>query len=513
MTIRFAAFSKLVGLMVLVLSGVLTLMGIFAAADWLIYGTDVQGEQAACIAMWIAAVVGAVLGAVLWRAGRRSKAHFGQREALLLVAAGWLLGAFLCALPFFIWSHTRPQEEHPNHDFDTFSNCYFESMSGFTTTGATIVTSLDTLPRSLLLLRATTHWLGGLGIVLLFVAVLPSLGVGGRRVFRIESPGPSPEGVTPKIRDTARVLWLIYVGLTVAETVLLKLCGLTWFEAVCHTFATLATGGFSTMDSSVAGFAASSVHFVIIVFMVLAGVNFSLYFAAYQRRWRAVFTNAELRVYLALLGLGTLVITLSLLISRPAGMADAPALIVFRDALFQVVSIQTTTGFCTADFDQWPVLSKILLVALMFVGGCAGSTGGGIKVIRVMIVAKILLAEVETAFRPSVVRTLKIGSAPVEPDQKLSCIAYAVGIVVLFAAGTGALLLLEEGRIDLTTAATATAATLNNIGPGLAKVGATQNYAWFSPMSKVVMSGLMALGRLEVFAIIVLFSPRFWRGE
>jgi trk system potassium uptake protein TrkH len=515
MSIDFRVFSRHAGLLLLVLSAMILAVGFFAVWDWLTGAGGRESERMAFLGLLTAAVVGGLFGVILFAVGRRHTGHFGQREALLLVAFSWLIGAALCGLPYRLWAALRPDAGIP-HDFDSSINCYFEAMSGLTTTGATILQSVSTLPRSLLLMRALTHWLGGLGIVVLFVAVFPLLGVGGRRVFRIEAPGPSPEGVTPKIRDTARVLWLIYLGLSIAEIAALKLCGMSVFDSVCHTMATLATGGFSTHDASIAGFDSSAVHLVIVAFMFLAGVNFGLYYALLQGRWKTVLHNAELRFYVAVMLLAFIIIAFGMLWSPHAAAIESGASvwIRLRDALFQTVSIQTTTGFCTADFDAWGRAAKILLVILMFVGGCAGSTGGGIKVIRILIVGKLLLSEIEHAFRPSVVRSVKIGQTVLEPDQKISCLVYVLGILAIFMVGTTAVLVLEaHNGADLATAATAAAATLNNIGPGLGAVGATHNYAWLAPGSKVVLCTLMALGRLEVLAIIVLFSPRFWRGD
>jgi len=516
MIVQLALAGRLVGLLLLVLSAILALVAGYSGVAWLAGG--VEAERAAFWSLLGGVGVGASAGLILVLAGLRSRARFGHREAMLLVALGWVLGAAVCAAPYRIWAAIRPTASAASHDFDTYINCYFEAMSGLTTTGATIVQQLGTLPRSLLLWRATTHWLGGLGIVVLFVAVLPMLGVGGRKLFRIEAPGPNPEGVRPRIRDTARVLWLIYMGLTVAEIVALRVCGMGWFDSVCHTFATLATGGFSTMDNSVAGFASSAIHIVIIFFMFLAGVNFSLYFSLLQRRWGAILRNAELRAYVLIM-LGGVVLVSASVVGGAMGRVEVdpgaqPIHLAIRDVVFQVVSVQTTTGFCTADFDQWGPVAKATLLALMFVGGCAGSTGGGIKVIRIVIVVKVLLGEIERAFRPAVVRTIRIGETPLDTGQRISALSYVIGIVALFGLGTAVLLMLERGQqIDITTAATAVAATLQNIGPGLARVGATQNYAWFSDPAKVLLCTLMVLGRLEVFAIVVLFSPRFWRSE
>lgn len=503
------------GFLLFGISAFILLMAVFAAGDRALGGRTDSADFRALLAT---VFVGTILGGLLVLIGRKGAEALGQREALLLVALGWLAGAGLAAIPFRAWAALRPDAGVVPHSFDLYVNCYFEAMSGFTTTGATVLQSVATLPRSLLLWRATTHWLGGLGIVVLFVAVLPMLGVGGRRVYRVEAPGPSPEGVMPRIQDTARILWFIYLGLTIAEIVALKACGMSWFDSICHTMATLATGGFSTVDSSIAGFQSNAVHLVIIAFMILAGVNFGLYQQLLHRRWRTVLQDAELRTYLVIMCIATVIVTVSLL-RREAGLGGTGGQGIsladgVRDGLFQVVSIQTTTGFCSADFDTWGFAAKATLLTLMFIGASAGSTGGGIKVVRIIIAAKVLLAELEHVYRPKVVRSVKIGQTTIDADLKRSTLVYILSIAILFAIGTVALMLFESDQgIDITTAATASAATLNNIGPGLAKVGATHNYAWFGTPSKVVMCALMALGRLEMFAIIVLFSPRFWRSE
>ncbi len=508
MIVDLRLVSRHLGLLMFVLSGLILAVGLFSVIEHATGLSEAQGEIAALL---YSAAVGAALGALLFLAGRKGERAFGQREALLLVALSWIIGAAVSAAPFFVWSSLRQDAADTTHSFDAFVNCYFEAMSGLTTTGATVVESLATVPRGILLWRALTHWLGGLGIVVLFVAVLPMLGVGGRKVYRIEAPGPTPEGVTPRIQDTARILWLIYCGMTAAEILMLRICGMGWFDSVCHTFATLATGGFSTQDASAAAFDSTAIHLVLIFFMVLAGINFSLYHQLLRRQWREVIRDPELRVYLGLLAVATLIVTASLMQSPPASAVDKSPGLTTRDALFQVVSIQTTTGFCSADFDTWGFVAKATLLVLMFVGGCAGSTGGGIKVTRVVIAVKVLLAELEHVYRPKVVRTVKLGRSTIDADLKTNTLVYVLGIGVLFALGTVALRLLEDANgIDITTAATASAATLNNIGPGLARVGATQNYAWFGASSKVVMSVLMLLGRLEMFTIVVLLSPRFW---
>ncbi len=499
-----------VGMLVLVLSAVIFAIALFSAADW---ASGYAEEREACIALLLAAGIGASLGGAAWRWGGAG-GELGRREALLLVACSWFIGAALAAAPYRLWAAFAPPDAGAGRsDFSSSIGCYFEAMSGLTTTGATTLTAIGTVPRSLVLWRATTHWLGGLGIIVLFVAVLPTLGVGGRRIFRVESPGPTPEGVRPRIQDAARVLWLIYSGLTLVQIIALWLCGMTLFESVCHTFATLATGGFSTADASIAAYPSHALHLVIIVFMLLAGVNFGLYHHVILGRWQRVLRDAELRAYVAIMAVAIVALTVICLVVRPASMIDQSPAVIVRDVAFQVVSIQTTTGFCTADFDGWGPTAKAILVALMFVGGSAGSTGGGIKVIRVIIAAKVAAADLEQGFRPNVVRTLRVGGQAVDAEMKLSTLVYVMGIFACCAVGGLALLVIEQSNgIDPTTAFTAAAATLNNIGPGLGLAGATQNYAWFSDSSKVVMCLLMAVGRLELFAVAVLFSPAFWKA-
>ena len=503
------------GLLMLVLSALIVAVAAFA---WLDHFVGEPTETIEPLALLVAALSGTLVGAGLLLAGKKRAAFIGQREALLLVALGWLSGAALCALPYWIWAQLRGASQTPGHDFDLFINCYFEAMSGLTTTGSTIIQKLATVPRSLLLWRALTQWIGGLGIVVLFVALLPILGLGTmRRVLSHEARAVSRDVVRPRIQDTARVLWMLYAGLTIAQVLALRLAGVPWFEAVCHTFATVATGGFGTLDSSIAAFS-STVQIIIVVFMVLASVNFGLYYLALHGRWRSLIQDPELRAYLIILVLASVVISASLA-GRPlppgALPEDQPGLgDVVRHAAFQVVSIETTTGFCTADFDQWGFIPKAVLVIVMFIGGSSGSTAGGVKVIRILIVIKVMLAELEHYYRPRVVRTVRVGNVVVDAELRLQTMVYLVGTLTLFAIGTTLLMILGGGRpIDITSAATAALTTMHNVGPGLGLVGATQNFAWFSEPSKAVMCILMVLGRLELFTILVLFTPKFWKSE
>jgi len=503
------------GLLLLVLSA-----AIFALSAWDFFASTegFEGELSAIAYEFGAAVIGAVVGGVLWYFGRSGDTErMGRREALLLVALSWLVGAALAALPYWFWA-MGSFDEAGAHPFQNFVDCYFEAMSGLTTTGATVLSQVDQLPRGLLLWRALTHWLGGLGIVVLFVAVLPTLGVGGKKLFQVEAPGPTQQGVRPRIRETARVLWFIYCGMTLVQIVALKLCGMSGFDAVCHTFATLATGGFGTRNASIGHYDSVAIDAVVIVFMVLAGANFGLYYHCLKRNFRVVWADPELRCYLGIIAVATIIVAGSIMHTNvpltTGETVEVGAGGAVRHGLFQVVSIQTTTGFATADFNRWSFVPKAVLVLLMFVGASAGSTGGGIKVIRILIAFKVMIAQIEQIFRPNVVRKTRIGRMSVDDDLRLGTIVYVLGIFVLWVAGTVALMLFEQHRpLDITSAATASAATLNNIGPGLGLVGAVENYGWFGTPSKVVMSLLMVLGRLEVYAVLVLFLPRFWRSE
>jgi trk system potassium uptake protein TrkH len=317
------------------------------------------------------------------------------------------------------------------------------------------------------------------------------------------------------------VLLYIYLALTGAEILALWAARMPFFDAVCHTFTTLATGGFSTRNASTGAFDSIAIDIIVILFMVLAGVNFGLYFALTQRKFGNVWRDPELRTYAVLLTLGSLVIVLSLLgqsITTTTGdQAPETAGQAVRHGIFTTISIATTTGYCSADFNAWPFLAKAVLIVLMFIGGSAGSTAGGIKVIRIWVAIKVMLSEIEHVFRPSVVRPVRVGKSILDDQLKLGTVSYVLGIVLLFALGSGAVMLLEQlnpsSSCDYTTAASASVASLCTIGPGLAKVGAIENYGWLTPYSKMVLCMLMALGRLEVFALVVLLAPRFWRGD
>jgi trk system potassium uptake protein TrkH len=498
------------------------MIGIGAVIDALF---GVPEEEPAPWALLASGVICGIGFGIMYRLTRTKRQSFGRREALLLVGTSWLVGAAVSGLPFFFWAllHrmiTPGEAGIWQHAFLNPVNCYFEAMSGLTTTGATILRDIATVPQSLLLWRALTHWLGGLGIVVLFVAVLPNLGAGAKKLFRMEAPGPTKDAVMPSIREAARVLWYIYLALTVAQIIALTVAGLSVFDAICHTFATLATGGFSTHNASIGAYRSWAVDIIVIVFMFLAGVNFGVYYEALRGRLRGAMRNTEFRAYVLIMFTIAAVVVMSLYVAggelhlTDGSTVDASLSESIRHGVFTTVSIQTTTGFCTADFDRWPFLAKSLLVLAMCIGASAGSTGGGLKVIRIWVVLKVLWAELERAYRPQVVRPIKVGSAPIEQDLRLNTVSYVLGVMMICVGGAILVGAMEAGNgANFVTALTASIACLFNIGPGLAGVGAVENYAWFTSFSKILLSVLMAAGRLEVFAIVVLFFPRFWSSD
>jgi len=493
-----------------------------------------------------AIVISVGIGAGLFLVGRRDQGPILRKEALAIVGLGWVLAGILGALPFLLSGTQR-------HDGETviqmtIADCVFESISGFTTTGASVLTQLEApadtpaaeheqapeklVPRCILFWRSFTHWLGGMGIIVLFVAILGQLGAGGKALMRREVPGPIAETVRPRVRETAVAMWLIYVGLSALLTILLTLEGMTVYDALCHTFGTMATGGFSTWNASLGHYDNALIEWTVILFMLLAGTNFTLYYlvligsqskgnAGRSRfaRIQPLTLDPEFRLYLAILLCATGLLFTSLMLKSHYGQISDS----IRHAAFTAVSITTTTGYGTADFDQWSTFSRALILGLMFIGGCAGSTGGGIKVARFLLVTRILKLEVESAFRPNVVRPLRIAGANLDKSLRHEVLVYFSLVLLIFVISWLLLVAIEPGepwalqadggRTQLIDSASAVAATLNNIGPGLGAVGPTMNYAEFAPQSKLLLSLLMLLGRLELFAILVLLIPSFWKPQ
>ena len=504
------------GLLLLTFSACLALTAVWAVSRWAL-GEQGELEREAWIALVSSALLGVIAGGLCWSLTRAHHTHLGRREGLLLVALSWVVGGLLAALPYCIWArgHFASPAEHP---FGDFVNCFFEATSGLTTAGSSVLTDIEAIPESLLLWRSMTHWIGGIGIVVLFVAVLPVLGAGGKKIFHYEASGVTDEGVLPTIRDTARILLLIYCVMTIVMMIILRLCGMTWFDAFCHTAGALATGGFSTKSTSIGFYDSLPIELFLTLFMILGGVNFALFYQAARGRWRQAIADRELRVYLALVFGGSLLVALLIqgqaIITSTGERVGSSFWNALRYALFNVTSVQTTTGYATADYDQWPNLARAIMFALIFIGASAGSTGGGIKVVRIIIAAKVLLNQVERAFRPSVIRPVKVGRSALDADTQLATLGFVLGTILLLSVATAIIMAVEpRDQVDLTTAASASLATFCTTGPGFSKVGPVMNYGWMTDTSKLILCGTMLLGRLEIMALVCLLSPRFWRGD
>jgi len=422
----------------------------------------------------------------------RDSGEIRVRDGFLVVTFGWTLFALLGALPFTISGH-----------IPSYTDAFFETMSGFTTTGASILTDIEALPHGLLFWRSFTHWLGGMGIILLSLAILPLLGVGGMQLFKAEVPGPTPDKLTPRIKHTAEVLWGVYVLISVVEAVLLKLAGMNWFDAACHTFGTMATGGFSTKNGSIGHYDSALIDTIIIVFMIIAGTNFALHYRLMRGKIKSYWHDREAMFFVVLIAFAALFIGFDVFQRNGQDLFKS-----IQDSVFQVVSIITTTGYGTADYEQWSTFSQVTLFLLMFVGGCAGSTGGGMKVIRVMIMFKFGFNELKRLIHPQAVLPVRIGKMAIPKEIVTNIIGFFLFYMALFVTGT---LVMSALGLDFLTAIGSVTATISNIGPGLGSVGPTDNYAFVPFLGKWVLSFLMLVGRLELFTVLILFSPSFWK--
>jgi len=422
----------------------------------------------------------------------------GPREGFGIVTFAWLGVGLFGALPYLFTG-----------SISGVIPAVFESMSGFTTTGATVVSNIEGLSHGVLFWRALTHWLGGMGIIVLVIAVLPFLGVGGMQLFRAEVPGPTTERLRPRITQTAKLLWGVYAGLTLLQAVLYVLGGLSVFDAVTHAFATLATGGFSTRNQSMAAFDSRYIHYVTIVFMYLAGVNFALHLKAASGKPQQYLKDVEWRFFTWLVVGSAVLLTTINLVSGRYGTSATELETAFRDSLFQSVSIITTTGFISADYETWAPAAVAVVVALMFTGGMAGSTGGGMKIVRLVLLFEHMGTVLRRHIHPRAVYVMRLGRSVVSEDVTANVLGFVLLYVMLVLGGMMGLTLLG---MDLGTAFGASAATVGNIGPGIGEVGAIDNYGWISDPALVVLTFLMLVGRLEIFTVLLLFHPEFWRS-
>jgi len=451
----------------------------------LYYGDGMAG------AFLLSALICATVGGGLFRFFR-SGFDLTLREGFAVVSFGWMAFALFGALPYVI-----------SGGIPSYVDAFFEAMSGFTTTGSTILTDIEGLPPSLLLWRSFTQWLGGMGIIVLSLAILPMLGVGGMQLFKAEVPGPTADRLTPRIQDTAKLLWGVYVLLTVIETGLLMAGNMSFFDALNHSFTSMATGGFSTRNASIAAFNSAYIDWVITLFMFLAGVNFSLHYLALRGRLGDFWRNEEFRFYLWLTVAATALLTAFNAFGAYGSLGDS-----LRYSAFQVVSIMTTTGYATADYELWAVFCQYLLVACMFVGGCAGSTGGGMKVARILLLFKHAHVQLYRTIHPRAVRLVKLGERPVDKEVMQSILGFFAFYMGIFV--TASFIMAALG-MDLVSAGTSVITALGNVGPGLGTVGPVDNFAHVPAVGKVVLALCMLLGRLELFTVLVLVIPSFWR--
>ncbi len=457
----------------------------------LLYGWAVGDEGIGAI-LW-SLVTTAVAGTALVFGCKRPEKELSQREGLLLVVATWSVISLFGALPFVF-----------SGEFPTFTDAIFESVSGFTTTGATILADVEVLTPSVQFWRCFTHWLGGLGIVLLGVAVLPLVGHGGMYLYRAEFSGAKSEKLKPRITETALALWRIYFAMTALQYALLRWAGMNNFDALCHTFSTLGTGGFSNRTASVAAFDSPLIQYIIIVFMLLAGISFIQHYRFFiEARPGRVLRDVEIQGYMMIAGAAALVIAGVLIFQQ--GYDFEPG---FRSALFQVSSIITTTGFATDDFEAWRPLPQLLLLALMFVGGCTGSTAGGLKVSRILLLGQVVDREFKRMVERRGVFAVRLGGSVV-PEQTIQSLLNLVYLA--FVVNFVSCLLLAALGVDVLTSITAVAAAMFNIGPGLGEVGPLDNYGHLPAVAKWVLCGDMIAGRLEFYTVMVILTPAFWR--
>lgn len=442
--------------------------------------------------LFLTAMLTALIGYAL-RARKPQNQVIYAREGFAVVTLSWLLLSAMGALPFWL-----------SGEIPIYVDAFFETVSGFTTTGASILPAVEGMSKSLLFWRSFTHWIGGMGVLVFALAVLPMADNRSIHLMRAEVPGPTAGKLVPKMKDTAKILYTIYLGLTILQVLLLVFGGMSWFDSLIHTFGSAGTGGFSNYNLSVGAFGNAYFEWVIGFFVILFGINFNLYFFLLIRNFRSVYKNEELRLYLAIISLAVLAITFNIL-PIYQNLADS-----IRTSFFQVASIMTTTGFATADFNAWPAFSKAILLIIMFFGASAGSTGGGIKISRVLLIGRMVRREMLRLLHPRSVGVIKLEEKRVDDDTlhgvNIFILLYLMIIIV-------SLLLLSLDGVDFETNFSSIAACLNNIGPGFGLVGPMGNYGFYSPLSKIVLSMNMLLGRLEVFPILLSLMPSFWKRK
>ncbi|WP_421920391.1 TrkH family potassium uptake protein [Marinifilum sp.] len=434
-----------------------------------------------------------LVGGLLFLMTKNHKKEIHRREAFLVVSLVWVFFSIFGALPYYIGSYVP-----------SYTNAFFETISGFTTTGASVITDIEALPHGILFWRSLTHLLGGMGILVLSLAILPVFGFGGMAMFNAEAAGVTVDKLHPRIKETAKRLWGIYMLLIALEIVFLLLGGMGLFDAICHSFGTLASGGFSTRNDSIMSYS-PYIQYVIIVFMFLAGVNFTLHYFAIKGNYKKIVQNQEFKFYLILILIVTAIITFCLILNNHAPFEHS-----FREALFQVVSIITSTGFVSANYSEWPSYLWMLIFGLMFTGACVGSTSGGVKILRHLLLFKNSFLEFKRLIHPAAVIPVRYSHEVIGKDVIFKIQAFVVLYFVIFFIGT---IILAFLGLDFITAMGAVATTMGGIGPGLGKVGPVDNFLMLPDMAKWVLSFLMLLGRLELFTLLIIFVPAFWKNQ
>ncbi len=435
-----------------------------------------------------------LIGSIFWWVPRVDKRGINKREGYLIVALGWLAMVSFGALPY-LFSGVIPN----------IPDALFETVSGMTTTGASVLTDIEATPKGILFWRSMTQWIGGMGIIVLTVAIFPLLGIGGIELFVAEAPGPTSDKLHPRIQETAKRLWLIYVALTFILTILLFAFGMNFYDAINHALTTMATGGFSTKNASIAYYTSPLIQYVIVLFMFFAGTNYTVIYLGLKGKFKKVWNSDEFKAYLFVILFFSLVVSL-----RVFQLTDRPFESVFRDSIFQIVSLITTTGFVSADYTSWSSGLTMFFFILLFIGASAGSTSGGIKIIRHLVFFKNSILEFKRILHPRAIVPLYLNGQVVRGKVITHIIIFLLLYMIIFVFGSIAL---SVAGIDFMTAIGAVATSLGNVGPAIGKVGPVDNFAWFPGYIKVFLSFLMLLGRLELFTILVLFTPYFWKSN
>lgn len=444
-------------------------------------------------ALLLSGVGTSLIGAFIWFITRKTdRLELGKREGYLIVTLGWVIMSLFGALPFVV-----------HGSIPSYTDAFFETMSGFTTTGASILTNIEALPHGLLFWRSFTQWIGGMGIIVLSLAILPLLGIGGMQLYAAEVPGVTKDKLHPRVKETAKRLWVLYLLFTISETVLLMFAGMNFFDAINHSFTTMATGGFSTKNTSTAYFTSPAIQYIFIVFMFFAGTNFTLHYLAFHKNFSFFKSNNEFKVYFYFILATAVFVTLTHLPYVNFKIEES-----FRQSLFHVVSLVTTTGFVSSDYENWAVFSRMIFFVLLFIGGSAGSTGGGIKIVRHFLLFKNGFLELKRLIHPRAVIPVRLNGKSVSPEIISNVQAFFIIYILLFVLGS---ILLSLLGVDFVSSIGAVATCIGNVGPGFGTVGPIANFSHLPDVSKWLLSFFMLVGRLELFTVLIIFTPYFWK--